>query len=153
MLPSILACLGFSVHFCSAKGIITRRFHPRRFSAATARVRPLFSCLHFTGSITFKTLLHYPDWWSYPCKLALLAPIRLGGAGVLQSDSCRMAQLRCHTAIEGHPFRGFSWGNRASLWDQPRAAGIPIRDRIVQYYRSASRHWLLKLAVVSMSCI
>eukprot|EP00208_Stichococcus_sp_RCC1054_P001535 CAMPEP_0206142388 /NCGR_PEP_ID=MMETSP1473-20131121/16665_1 /ASSEMBLY_ACC=CAM_ASM_001109 /TAXON_ID=1461547 /ORGANISM="Stichococcus sp, Strain RCC1054" /LENGTH=1083 /DNA_ID=CAMNT_0053537371 /DNA_START=256 /DNA_END=3510 /DNA_ORIENTATION=+ len=69
-------------------------------------------------------------------------------AGVLQSDSCRMAQLRCHTAIEGHPFRGFSWGNRASLWDQPRAAGIPIRDRIVQYYRqqySAERMSLVVL--------
>lgn len=47
-----------------------------------------------------------------------------------------MEQLRCHTAAEGHPYRGFTWGNRVSLWDQPRAAGIAIRDRIVEYYKS-----------------
>jgi nardilysin len=59
---------------------------------------------------------------------------------VLQSDSCRLAQLRCHTARDGHPFQLFSWGNRRSLWEQPKAAGIAIRDRIVEYYRWPPRH-------------
>lgn len=26
-------------------------------------------------------------------------------------------------------------GDRRSLWDEPTAAGVPIRDRIVDYYR------------------
>ena len=55
-------------------------------------------------------------------------------AGVLQSDECRLSQLRCHTAQPGHVFNQFSWGNRKSLYDEPRAAGIPVRDRIVEYY-------------------
>jgi hypothetical protein len=29
---------------------------------------------------------------------------------VLQSDSCRLLQLQCHTAKPNHPFRSFSWG-------------------------------------------
>jgi len=67
---------------------------------------------------------------------------------VLQSDACRVAQLRCHTAVAGHPFTGFSWGNRKSLWEAPRAAGIPIRDRIVEYYKCVAQNikidnWLL----------
>lgn len=53
---------------------------------------------------------------------------------MLQSDECRLNQLRCHTAAPGHVFNQFSWGNRQSLYDGPRAAGIPIRDEIVKYY-------------------
>lgn len=80
---------------------------------------------------------------SQPSKLLLWSNVsryrtdnrRFMSTGVLQSDACRLAQLRCHTAVAGHPFRLFSWGNRRSLWDEPTAAGIPIRDRIVDYYR------------------
>ena len=56
-------------------------------------------------------------------------------AGVRQSDDCRLSQLRCYTAVPGHVFRQFSWGNRKSLYDEPRAAGVPIRDEIVRYYK------------------
>ena len=52
-----------------------------------------------------------------------------------QSDDCRLSQLRCHTAVPGHVFQQFSWGNRKSLYDEPRAAGVPIRDEIVRYYK------------------
>lgn len=72
-------------------------------------------------------------------------------AGVLQSDSCRLAQLRCHTARNGHPFRLFSWGNRRSLWEEPKAAGIAIRDRIVQYYRCISRLYAIRLQSSGLS--
>ena len=72
-------------------------------------------------------------------------------AGVLQSDSCRLAQLRCHTARDGHPFQLFSWGNRRSLWEQPKAAGIAIRDRIVKYYRWVAVHkWGLEVMKKNM---
>lgn len=34
----------------------------------------------------------------------------------------------------GHPYRQFSWGNKKSLWDQPLAAGLNIRQHIRDYY-------------------
>uniref|UniRef100_A0A7C9E4E2 Peptidase M16 N-terminal domain-containing protein n=1 Tax=Opuntia streptacantha TaxID=393608 RepID=A0A7C9E4E2_OPUST len=33
---------------------------------------------------------------------------------VLQSDSCRLQQLQCHTSISGHPFNRFFWGEFGS---------------------------------------
>ena len=31
-------------------------------------------------------------------------------------------------------FRGFSWGNKKSLWDAPAAAGIDVRSRLLEYH-------------------
>lgn len=56
--------------------------------------------------------------------------------GVQQSDSCRLAQLRSHTAQKGHLYQKFSWGNRKSLVEQPSAAGIDVRKRLFSYYKS-----------------
>ena len=56
-------------------------------------------------------------------------------AGVLQSDGCRLSQLRCHTAQPGHIYNKFSWGNRRSLFDEPIAQGVAVRDELVKYYR------------------
>ena len=58
-------------------------------------------------------------------------------AGVLQSDSCRLQQLRCHTSRQGHLFNRFTWGNRSSLLDEPRKCGIDVRKDLVDYYRWA----------------
>lgn len=55
--------------------------------------------------------------------------------GVLQSDSTRIVQLRCATARPGHVFTKFSWGNRRSLLDDPRAAGLDPRVCVQDYYR------------------
>ncbi|GAX76258.1 hypothetical protein CEUSTIGMA_g3702.t1 [Chlamydomonas eustigma] len=69
-------------------------------------------------------------------------------SGVLQVDGCRVSQLICHTAEEGHIYRSFSWGNKKSLWDEPREAGINIRDQIFQHYNqhySAERMSLVVL--------
>ena len=85
-------------------------------------------------------------------------------AGVRQSDSCRLAQLRCQTAREleeeeeeeegamtngkqhhqqqqkkkkrKHPFSRFFWGNRASLFDGPRSRGTDIRAEVVTFQES-----------------
>jgi nardilysin len=54
---------------------------------------------------------------------------------VQQSDPCRLAQLRSHTANDGHLYRKFTWGNRKSLIEQPGAAGIDVRERLVGYYK------------------
>ena len=56
-------------------------------------------------------------------------------AGVLQNDNCRLAQLRSHTAREGHLYQKFTWGNRKSLVEQPAEAGIDVRQRLLSYYK------------------
>ena len=56
-------------------------------------------------------------------------------AGVQQSDACRLAQLRSHTARAGHLYRHFTWGNRKSLVVQPAEAGIDVRQRLLSYYK------------------
>lgn len=38
-------------------------------------------------------------------------------------------------ATAGHVYNKFSWGNQLSLWDQPRQAGLDVRQRIIDYYR------------------
>jgi nardilysin len=69
-------------------------------------------------------------------------------SGVLQSDGCRLTQLMCHTSSPGHLYRKFSWGNRRSLWDVPREAGVDVRAALLDYYRrqySAERMALVVL--------
>ncbi|CAG9464481.1 unnamed protein product [Pedinophyceae sp. YPF-701] len=57
-------------------------------------------------------------------------------AGVKQTDGCRAVQLRCHTANAGHVLKLFGWGNRQSLWDGPRAQGIDVRERLLEFYKT-----------------
>jgi secreted Zn-dependent insulinase-like peptidase len=47
----------------------------------------------------------------------------------------RLAQLRCHTSLEGHIYRKFTWGNKKSLVTLPAAKGIDVRSELVQYYK------------------
>ena len=104
----------------------SRRAGQHVMNAAVQLSRPRASCARASGV--------------GPCRgLPRPSPPGPTSAGVLQSDACRREQLPCHTAAEGHPYRGFTWGNRASLWDQPSAAGIAIRDRILEYYKYGSR--------------
>lgn len=55
--------------------------------------------------------------------------------GVLQSDSCRLSQLRSATAQPGHPAHKFGWGNRLSLAEEPAAAGLDVREQLLSYYK------------------
>lgn len=38
-------------------------------------------------------------------------------------------------AKPGHIYNRFTWGNKRSLWDEPRAAGIDVRERVLAYYK------------------
>ena len=69
-------------------------------------------------------------------------------SGVLQSDGCRLAQLRAHTARRGHPYARFAWGNRASLADKPRAAGLDVRAAILDFYAAQYGAERMTLVVV-----
>ena len=57
-------------------------------------------------------------------------------SGVLQSDGCRLLQLRAHSARQGHVVRKFGWGNRKSLVDDPGAAGIDVRSQLLDHYQT-----------------
>ncbi|KNA04271.1 hypothetical protein SOVF_201220 [Spinacia oleracea] len=65
----------------------------------------------------------------------------------LQSDSCRLQQLQCHTSIPGHPFNRFFWGNKKSLYDAMEK-GIDIRQRIMKMYEDNYCGEIMKLVII-----
>lgn len=66
---------------------------------------------------------------------------------VLQSDSCRLQQLQCHSALPGHPFNRFTWGNKKSLME-PMSKGIDMRTKILDLYTETYLAGRMKLAVI-----
>ena len=69
--------------------------------------------------------------------------------GVQQDDQCRLLSAMASSAKAGHPLRTFMWGNKRSLWDEPRAAGIAVRERIVAHHQAQYCASRMRLAVVS----
>ena len=69
--------------------------------------------------------------------------------GVQQDDQCRLIAAMSSMAKAGHPLRTFMWGNKRSLWTEPKEKGIAVRERIVEHYKrhySASR---MRLVLIS----
>ncbi|KAL3700566.1 hypothetical protein R1sor_018588 [Riccia sorocarpa] len=66
---------------------------------------------------------------------------------VLQSDSCRLLQLMCHTAYEKHPFHTFSWGNKKSLGDQ-MLKGVDMRGKMLELYKKYYLAGRMKLCIL-----
>ncbi|URE23096.1 Peptidase M16 inactive domain, partial [Musa troglodytarum] len=66
---------------------------------------------------------------------------------VLQSDSCRLLQLHCHTSSVGHPFNRFYWGNKKSLLDAMEN-GINLREEILKMYAENYHGGIMKLVVI-----
>ncbi|GAB2234121.1 hypothetical protein Droror1_Dr00003358 [Drosera rotundifolia] len=66
---------------------------------------------------------------------------------VLQSDSCRLEQLRCHTSLPGHPFNRFFWGNKKSLIDAVES-GVNLQEQIVNLYHENYHGQVMKLVVI-----
>eukprot|EP01018_Ginkgo_biloba_P028827 Gb_06506 [translate_table: standard] len=65
----------------------------------------------------------------------------------LQNDSCRLQQLQCHTAEQGHPFKRFTWGNRKSLMN-PKEKGIDMRIKMLDLYKEYYLAGRMKLAII-----
>ncbi|KAG6541670.1 hypothetical protein Mapa_016935 [Marchantia paleacea] len=66
---------------------------------------------------------------------------------VLQSDSCRLLQLMCHTADKNHPFHTFSWGNKKSLGD-PMRKGVDMRGKMLELYKKNYLAGRMKLSIL-----
>lgn len=64
-------------------------------------------------------------------------------------DSNRMDQLFRSAAAPGHPEQNFVFGNAASLWDEPIAAGVDVRAALLAFHKehySANRMTLVLVA-------
>ena len=63
-------------------------------------------------------------------------------------DGDRVSQLRCHLCADGHPHKGFGWGDARSLVDQPAAAGVDVRAEMHKFHESHYSANLMTAVVV-----
>lgn len=68
----------------------------------------------------------------------------------LQLDSRRLFQLSKATSSrkKGTVFWKFGTGNKTTLWDEPVAKGINVRERLLQFYKEHYSANLMKLVVI-----
>lgn len=69
-------------------------------------------------------------------------------SGVLQSDRCRLAQLRAETCRQDHPSSKFGWGNRLSLVERPLELGVNVRGKLVQHFEDNYSAERMNLVVI-----
>lgn len=67
----------------------------------------------------------------------------------LQSDMWRFFQLDKSTSSRKHAFWRFGTGNRVTLWDEPQAKGIDVRQRLIEWSEKYYSANTCKLAVIS----
>jgi len=72
----------------------------------------------------------------------------------LQNDSFRSYQLEKATVVnQAHPYSKFFTGNKKTLLDDTRAAGIDLREQLVQFYNTYYSANLMTAAVVIPSSL
>lgn len=64
-----------------------------------------------------------------------------------QNDRIRQQQVLSTEAKASHPYHRFGWGNRASLKEQPEAAGVDVHQEIRAFYDRFYSANLMKLVV------
>ena len=52
----------------------------------------------------------------------------------LQNDGWRIMQLSRSLSKDGHPYQKFGTGSIDTLWNEPRAKGLHIRDELIKFY-------------------
>lgn len=65
------------------------------------------------------------------------------------SDSTRMGQLFCHTAMDGHVIRKFGWGNNKSLVEVPRTKGVNMQEVLRDFCDTYYQPQCMKLVVLA----
>ncbi|ELU04683.1 hypothetical protein CAPTEDRAFT_222953 [Capitella teleta] len=70
-------------------------------------------------------------------------------AQALPSDPCRIEQLLCDTAEEGHPMKKFMWGNTQSLKTTPLEQGINVYERLREHHKQMYSAHYMTLALQS----
>lgn len=67
----------------------------------------------------------------------------------LQSDMWRFFQLDKSTSSRSHAFWRFGTGNKQTLWDEPLAKGIDVRQRLIEWQEKYYSANLCKLVVLT----
>ncbi|POY74423.1 hypothetical protein BMF94_2617 [Rhodotorula taiwanensis] len=67
----------------------------------------------------------------------------------LQSDMWRFFQLDKSTSSRSHHYWRFGTGNRVTLWDNPKAKGVDVRKRLIEWSEKYYSANTCKLAVIS----
>lgn len=68
-------------------------------------------------------------------------------------DDVRSLQLLCHTAMDGHVIRKFSWGNKHSLEEIPRDSNVDMQMLLKNFHNKYYLPSHMKLVVVAPSSI
>jgi insulysin len=66
----------------------------------------------------------------------------------LQSDAWRSFQLEKSLSDPKHPYSHFGTGNAKTLWDDPRAKGMDVRDELIKFHDRYYSANVMKLAVL-----
>jgi insulysin len=66
----------------------------------------------------------------------------------LQSDMWRLYQLEKSLSSRDHAYWRFGTGNLDTLWKQPRAAGLDVRDELLKFHQRHYSANLMKLAII-----
>lgn len=67
----------------------------------------------------------------------------------LQVDMWRMYQLDKTLSSREHSYWRFGTGNKKTLWDEPRAKGVDVRARLIEWQAQNYSANLMKLCVLS----
>lgn len=82
------------------------------------------------------------------CTMREINAVDSENAKNLQNDTFRLYQLLRSVGNPEHPFSNFSTGNKVTLWDQPQAKGINVRDELIKFHETYYAPNLMALVVL-----
>ena len=71
----------------------------------------------------------------------------------LQSDLWRSFQLEKSLSDASHPYSKFGTGNLATLWEEPRARGVDIREELLKFHAKYYSANMMKLVVIGRESV
>lgn len=66
----------------------------------------------------------------------------------ISNDIWRLDQLDKHTANPSHPYHKFGTGNKKTLFEDPQANGINVRDELLKFHDTWYSANIMALAVM-----
>ncbi|KAI3620705.1 hypothetical protein CBS9595_002672 [Malassezia furfur] len=71
----------------------------------------------------------------------------------LQSDLWRSFQLEKSLSDASHPYSKFGTGNLTTLWEEPRARGVDIREELLKFHAKYYSANMMKLVVIGRESV
>ena len=105
------------------------------FLLATMQVAQMLACLRTSGDV----VTNNETMWFLQVEA-----IDNEHREHLNSEADQQWSASMSVGVAGHPIAKFGQGNKATLWDEPRAAGVlPMQNR----------QWLRAFAVIELPCL